>query len=324
VTIPNSVTIIGYEAFKNCNRVKSLSFGNSVTSIGGSAFSGCTGLTSVTIPNSVTDIGEQAFAYCYSLTTLTLPENIKVIKKGTFQGCRIKSIVIPAKVEYIYAEAFSNAYTEEVKVLAENPPFAYDNTFQNYNIPLYVPKESINSYQATNPWSKFTTLKTLSGEDADNKCKKPTISYQNGKLTFSCETEGVAYKSSITDSDIKDYTTSTIQLSVTYNVSVYAMKSGYQNSDVATATLCWIDKEPTITTGTSQIPANAVLIQNDGGMLTIQGADDGTPINVYTIDGRQAGSGVSRNGQATVSTNLQPGSVAIIKIGDRSVKVAIK
>ena len=59
-------------------------------------------------------------------------------------------------------------------------------------------------------------------------------------------------------------------------------------------------------------------------MLTIDGADDGTQVHVYTMDGRQAGSSVSHNGSAMVNTNLATGSVAIIKIGDRSVKVAIK
>ena len=49
VTIPNSVTSIGNEAFKNCTELTSVNIPNSVTSIGGHAFDGCTGLTSMTV-----------------------------------------------------------------------------------------------------------------------------------------------------------------------------------------------------------------------------------------------------------------------------------
>lgn len=48
------------------------------------------------------------------------------------------------------------------------------------------------------------------------------------------------------------------------------------------------------------------------------------PVNIYGINGTEAGAAVSRNGQAVVGTNIKPGSIAIIKIGDRSVKVVIK
>ena len=61
VTIPDSVTSIGDEAFYNCTRLTSVTIPDSVTSIGNYAFYCCTGLTSVTIPNSVTSIGDNAF-----------------------------------------------------------------------------------------------------------------------------------------------------------------------------------------------------------------------------------------------------------------------
>ena len=61
VTIPNSVTSIGFAAFSYCTGLTSVTIPNSVTTIGEYAFCYCTGLTSVTIPNSVTSIGEYAF-----------------------------------------------------------------------------------------------------------------------------------------------------------------------------------------------------------------------------------------------------------------------
>ena len=241
------------------------------------------------------------------------------------------SVTIGSSVNYINEKAFAKCNKlGMVKCLAEIVPSTFTDAFQDsypQHATLYVPAGSINAYMTTAPWSEFGNFKTLSGEDAGLKCKTPSISYYNGKLTFNCETEGVEYQYSIADTDITSGKGSEVQFSVTYTVKVYAEKSGCQNSDVATATLCWIDVEPRtegITDGVAQIPAKAVLIQSDGGVLTIQGVDDGTKIGVYTINGTLAGEGTSRNGCASVNTNLHPGSVAIIKIGDRGVKVTMK
>ena len=59
VTIPNSVTSIGYQEFEDCISLTSVTIPNSVTSIGLDAFAFCSSLTSVTIPNSVTTIGDE-------------------------------------------------------------------------------------------------------------------------------------------------------------------------------------------------------------------------------------------------------------------------
>ena len=70
VTISNSVTRIGGEAFEGCTGLTSIEIPNSVTSICGYAFSGCTGLTSVVIGNSVTSIEDEAFYGCTGLKTI--------------------------------------------------------------------------------------------------------------------------------------------------------------------------------------------------------------------------------------------------------------
>ena len=71
VTIPDSVTNIGYEAFCGCSGLTSVTIPNSVTNIEGFAFGYCSGLIDVTIPDSVTSIGGSAFSDFSSLVSMT-------------------------------------------------------------------------------------------------------------------------------------------------------------------------------------------------------------------------------------------------------------
>ena len=259
-----------------------------VTSIGDYAFYGCSGLTSVTIPNSVTSIGNYAFSSC------NIPEVISKIE-NPFE---------------ISTSTFSN------------------NTFLNAS--LYVPKGTVDKYKATMGWKKFAFIEEGNGSGSSqtepSKCEKPTISYQNGKLTFYSATEGAVCHSTITDTDITSYDTNEVQLGVTYNISVYATKTGYENSETSTATLCWIDVEPKTEglNSVAQVRANAVMIKTNGGEITIEGAYENTSITVYTLDGVQVGAATCRNGIAFINTNLKCDSIAIVKIGNKSVKVQIK
>ncbi|MGN0654058.1 MAG: leucine-rich repeat protein, partial [Oscillospiraceae bacterium] len=68
--------------------IKSVTIGNSVTSIGSDAFRNCTGLTSITIPDSVTSIGGSAFSGCDSLQTVYVYSN-----NLSLNGCGLNSTV---------------------------------------------------------------------------------------------------------------------------------------------------------------------------------------------------------------------------------------
>ena len=261
------------------------------------------GLTSVTIPNSVTSIGNEAFWGCSGLTSIVIGGDVKTIGSQAFGKCE----------ELI-----------DVTCYAENVPSTRSDAFEGSYIEyatLHVPTTSIDAYKTTVPWSDFKTFMEI------KKCATPSISYSNGKLTVDSETEGAVCQSTITDSDIMAYSGNEVQLTVTYHISVYATKAGYENSETATATLCWIDVEPKtegIENGIASIPAHAVLIQSNGGILDIQGIDEGTPVSVFNTAGQLVGAAKASAGTTSISTTLRKGEVTIVKIGEKAVKVVMK
>ena len=356
VTFGSSVTNIGTGVFQKCTSLTSITIPNSVTSIGGYAFSKCSGLTSITIPNSVTSLGEGAFSWCYGLTSITIPNSVTIIGSAAFQHCTgLTSINIPNSVTKIGGYAFYGctglttisigsgiknidnvafSYCQkltDVYCYAGGVPNTKSDIFNDSSLKsatLHVPETSISLYKQKTPWNAFKSIIAI-GEDIpeNQKCATPTISYTNGTLTFNCDTEGAGCQYTISDNDIKSGVGYKVQLTATYNISVYATKAGYENSETATATLCWIDQKPAtegITDGIANVPAKALLIKNNGGQLTVEGAADGEAISVYTVNAVQSGSAISQNGAASIDTNLKAGSIAIVKIGDKSVKVVIK
>ena len=127
VVIPESVTQINYEAFKNCDQLaeiilpsgihelciesfagcKSLTaidIPSGVTKIANEAFKECGTLEHISIPNGTIDIGHSAFRYCGKLERITIPNSVTYIGWGSFYGCAVLTIHAPAGS---YAETYA-------------------------------------------------------------------------------------------------------------------------------------------------------------------------------------------------------------------------
>ena len=160
VTIPNSITYIGYEAFYwwhslnsiyitdlaawcnikdddsclsyshlflNGEEVKDLIIPNGVTSISDWAFS-CSGLTYVSIPNSVTSIGYGAFSRCSGLSTIKSEiENPFVLDTRVFSNVYARAtLIVPKgkKSAYNSTEGWKN-----FKYIVEEGEFVVDDIY---------------------------------------------------------------------------------------------------------------------------------------------------------------------------------------------------
>lgn len=239
VTIGDEVTSIGDNAFKNCSGLTSITIPEGVTSIGNNVFSGCSSLASVTL--HCQQIGSW-FSGLTSINDLTIGDDVTSIGESAFNNCSgLTSITIGSKVGNIGSAAFEGCNNlGSVTVLAETPPVAQQNTFPKYTMELKIPESAAQTYMETDPWSNFTTIKTLAGTEVKKKkCAMPVITISNDRLHYVSETEGVDYHVVITAPQSMKYSTSGNFFPFTkkITISVYASKKGWEDSDTATLEL---------------------------------------------------------------------------------------
>jgi len=110
VVIEPGVGTIG--GFGGCDNLIAVTIPNSVTAIGGDAFYGCSSLVSVTLPNSVRYIRDLAFMNCINLKDVTVSWIIPFdtsIGGGLFGGVETSrvNLHVPAGTENLYRVACS-------------------------------------------------------------------------------------------------------------------------------------------------------------------------------------------------------------------------
>ncbi len=127
--IPETVKIIGKNAFEYCENLESIDIPDSVTKISKFAFSGCTGLAEIIVPESVIVIENEAFSHCSELKSFVFPSSVSVINDRTFAFCyNIESVAIPAAVTSIGDDVFSNCgHLEDIFVDENNQHFVSEN-----------------------------------------------------------------------------------------------------------------------------------------------------------------------------------------------------
>src|SRR5574344_294175 len=310
IILPNSITSLGNDCFGSCSNLTSIILPNSITSLGNLCFWNCSSLTSITLPNSITSLGYNCFGLCTNLTSITLPNSITSLGNGCFKNC---SNLFKVTCQW---DNLNNVSTESN---------AFDNIFSEAK--LYVPTGTTAIYKAKAPWSNFKYIVEDGGTTPTTKqCATPTISYTDKKLLFASTTTGAQYHYTITDDDVKTDAYSengTISLTATYNISAYATADGYTNSEKATAKLYFISANLGDVNGIASAKQRGIIVQNNNDFITISGLNDNESVSLYNVSGIELGNTKATSGTATFNVN-KADEVVIVKIGNSSIKVAVK
>jgi len=105
--VPESVTVIGGNAFAGSDNLVLITMTDKVTYIGGGAFYKCGKLEKVDLSENVTVISNGMFRGCQSLGEVILSDNVTVIGEGAFYCSSFNAkVYLPNSIQYVGWESF--------------------------------------------------------------------------------------------------------------------------------------------------------------------------------------------------------------------------
>ena len=123
LSIPDSVRVIGEQAFSNNISLTTLDLGDGVTEIREGAFAYCKNLTEVKLPSALVTLGEDAFDMCSGIKTIIVNKNLKTVGMGVFYSSEHLS---PPVIYYEGTEAdWSKIEFEYSFDILANPDYTY-------------------------------------------------------------------------------------------------------------------------------------------------------------------------------------------------------
>lgn len=198
LTVPQTVTKIGYSAFDGCTQLTAITLPAGLRELGDEAFKGCTALTGVALPDSLTALGYGVFRGCSALTAVEFPAGIAWITGSSmlrnctslrsvklpktvsslgdyfFAGCTaLEQIVLPDSVTEIGSNLFNGCTALTDVTLSTNLQAIPANTFygcaslQKLVAPYAVTKIGKNAFANCTSLTSLTLLRNVTEAAAD-------------------------------------------------------------------------------------------------------------------------------------------------------------
>ncbi len=244
--IPENVERIGADAFLNCSSLEKLTFkGNKITELPDGVFSNCYALKSVILPSSITKIGKSAFA-------------------GSLSKNPLDSIVVNSdngEMPVADPSSFDDIKYKNTKLRIKKS--VYDN----------CPKDDKGVAILPTPWNSFVDKAPIGEESSTNRCDTVKISYDKGKLKFTCTTTGAQIVSWVEVDDTQERVGNWDLVRI-YIIKAYAKKDGYIPSETVTRQITWRNGRPVFGKGFESVTLEEANPKkgdiNEDGVITAQ------------------------------------------------------
>lgn len=133
LSIPDSVTTVGYFTFYGCPNLTSVTFGAGLKETSYQMFEGCAKLKEIDFGTVLNTIYSQTFSYCTALTNVALPETIQSLGTGCFAECWQLTDFSSTAISQVPYSTFWNCYQLQNVTLNEGVTTVYRCAFFNCN-----------------------------------------------------------------------------------------------------------------------------------------------------------------------------------------------
>lgn len=355
IVVPENVKSIESGAFEDCRYLRNIKLPSGLTEIPFECFSGCVSLEEITLPSGIKIIGTDAFRGCRLLRSVELPDELTEIGVTAFDGAiSLSRINIPKSVTTIGQQAFGNcSLLKEITVDEDNAKYSsYDGALYSKNFSELIAcpagKESLKfheyikgiGYAACIGCSLLRSVDIPEsidhiGDFAFSGCTSlKTITLPFGFKRLCCDAfagceriETIYCKASTPPSFDEESLTAHQLLSGRYKGTfTYITKNNAmlyvpeESMPLYKGAYGWGEFKNVNTmdfSGVNNVEANNIVIYFSDGSVHIEGIDDSSIVEVYTIAGNKVYSGCER-----IVSNLANG-IYIVKIGSLIRKVII-
>ena len=228
VRLPQGITRINYDAFNNCQKLESVTFG-SQTAVAGK----------ITFPSSLGYVGSSAFYNCQQLTHLDFSacSVLESLDNDSFKNLiNLEEVLLPSEgklrlewncfnvdnfwdettEQWVYKGLESMTLTKAVTYLSgyslprtlktlyvesATPPSCYDDTFNNFsesNVTIYIPKGALRKYRQADGWTKvYKSMQELGFQvniSGYGSLQKGSATYTDGDVFFANQSSATTLK----------------------------------------------------------------------------------------------------------------------------------